>query len=490
MNKQNSLKDEAVNGVRWTSLSAIIIAVMQLVQLSILAHYLEASDFGLMAIVSVIIGFSALFMDMGISASIIHRQDITHEQLSSLYWLNVASGIVLFFVVYSFAPVLADFYDESELVPIVRILAMTFITSSIGNQYNLLFQKALDFNVIAKVSIFSAFAGFMVAVSMAMNGYGVYALVFGYLANALVEALLNVWIGLKRHIPSLIYRHKMVRPMISFGMFQIGERSINYFNSQFDVILIGKLLGTEALGIYSVAKNLSMRPAQIINPIINRVTFPIMSRVQDNTLRLNMIYLKTINYLSSVNFPIYILIAILAEPIVLILFGEKWRGSIVVLQILSFYGAFRSIVNPIGSLQLARGRADLGFYWNLGLFLFIPVTIYVGSHWELIGVAYSLLGLMIFVSILSWYFMVKPLCGAGFKEYFVPILKSLSISVVAGVLAYRVSLLIDFENIYLDASLIAVVMGILVIVLNIWFNREFVNTVLELLGRKIKKKNK
>lgn len=478
-----SLKQQALSSVKWTSLSSIIIAIIQLIQISILARYLEASDFGLMAIVSVIIGFTALFLDLGISASIIHRQNITHEQLSSLYWLNIASGLVLFMAVYSFASVLANFYNKTELIPIIRLLATNFVISSLGSQYDLLLQKALKFNATAKISIVSALVGFVVAVSFAVNGFGVYALVYGSLASTIAGTILNIFIGIKWYRPSFVFKYRKITPMISFGMFQMGERSINYFNSQFDVILIGKLLGVEALGIYTVAKNLSMRPAQIINPIINKVAFPVMAKVQDDMTQLKTIYLKTINYLSSVNFPIYILLALLAEPLILILFGEKWHDSIIILQILSIYSALRSTGNPIGSLQLAKGRADLGFYWNFGLFFFIPLTIYIGSYWGLNGVAYSLLGLMIFLTIPGWYFMVKPLCGAGFIEYFRQILQPLILAIVGAMLAYGTSRLFGIENMYANVAFIAVVMGIVVFVLNIWFNYDFIDIILKMLGK-------
>lgn len=455
-------------------------------QLVILAHYLEPSDFGLMAIVSVIISFSALFMDLGISSSIIHSQDITHEQLSSLYWLNIASGIFLFVIIYCLAPVLAIFYNENELIPIIQLLAVTFIISGVGNQYSVLLQKELQFNAMAKISIISMLFGFIVSVSLAIRGHGVYALVYSSLVNSTVGSVFNLLIGIKKHRPSLIYRHQEIMPMITFGMFQMGEKSLNFINSQFDVILIGKLLGTEALGIYTVSKNLSTRPAQVINPIITKVTFPIMAKVQNDVVKLKAIYLKTINYLSSINFPVYILLAILAKPIVLILFGNKWLDSVVILQILSIYGAIRSTGNPIGSLLLAKGRADLGFYWNLGLFTFIPVTIYFGSNWGLVGIAYSLLGLISFLTIPNWYFMVKPLCGTGFSEYFREILKPLFIATTGGIISYGACQLYNFENMGFYALTITMLMGVVVLLTNIFLNRKFIDTVLELMGKNTK----
>jgi O-antigen/teichoic acid export membrane protein len=447
------LKQKALNGVKWTSISSIVIAILQLAQVSILARYLAPSDFGLMAIVSVVIGFSALFMDMGISSAIIHKQDISHKQLSSLYWLNIFAGSVLFFIIYFSSSMVSQYYNEIQIIPLIQLLAFSFLISAIGNQYRILNQKKLLFNRLAKVEIISALISFVVAVACAINDYGVYSLVYATLVNVSISNLTFMLQGLREHKPSFIYKHSEVKNLINFGLFQMGERSINYFNAQFDVILIGKLLGTEALGIYSMAKTLAMKPAQIINPIITKVTFPIMSRVQNDTKQLKNIYLKTLNYLCSVNFPIYIAIAILAEPLVLLLFGDKWIESIVILKILSFYFMFRSIGNPVGSLQLAKGRADLGFYWNLGVFLLTPLVIYLGSVYGLIGVAISLLSLQILLHIPNWYFMVRPLCSAGFKEYFNEIIIPLSTAVIASVIGSLVYYLSPIESVYVCSIL-------------------------------------
>lgn len=479
-----NLKKQTLNGIKWTSISSLFITILQVGQLSILAHYLEPSDFGLIAIVYVIIGFSSMFVDMGISASIIHKQDITHVQLSSLYWLNVISGSFLALFVYILAPYVAEFYNKIELISLIRLLALTFIISSLGNQYAIHLQKNLQFELIAKISVISSIIGVATAIILAINDYRVYALVYSALVVNIVSTILYIIVGVKMYKPSFVYNYKEIKPMLSFGMFQMGEGIINFFNSQFDVILIGKLLGVEALGIYTIAKNLAMRPAQIVNPIITKVTFPVMSKVQKNTSSLKNIYLKTINYLSSINFPIYFLMAILAEPIVLLMFGEKWKESIYILQILSIFGAIRSTANPIGSLQLARGRADLGFYWNLSLFFIMPISIYLGSFWELIGISYSLLLLMTFLSIPNWYFMVKPLCDADFKEYFKQIISPLILTIFGGTFAYFICYIVDINNLIVDSFLTGVSMTIAMIVLYKKFHREFWDTFLELVGKK------
>jgi len=474
-----NLKSKTIDGIKWTSISAMIIAIIQILQLSLLTHYLEPSDFGLMAIVMVVIGFSNMFLDLGIGAVIIHNQAITHDELSSLYWMNILIGTILSFTIYTIAPYIYFVYQEKELVSIIHILSISFIISSIGSQYTILFQKKLKFNIIAKINILSVSVAFIIAVISAIKGMGVYALVYAYLANVITLTIINILLGYKEYRPSFRYNFKEIKPMLSFGSFQMGERTLNYFHSQFDVILIGKLLGLEVLGIYNIAKTISMYPANMINPIINKVAFPIMAKFQNNSEKLKIMYLRMIGYIASINFPLYIILIILAEPIILTLFGEKWRGSIVILQILSIYTAIRSIGNPIGSLILARGRVKLGFYWNLFIFSCMPLVIYIGSFWGLEGIAYSMVIIMFLLMVIpNWYFLVKPLCGATYKEYMGTLLKPIVLALIGGFMMYIIMILVTplvppFWLIWI----ITISMVLVMTTLNLLFNRHFIETL-------------
>jgi len=470
-----SLKQKAIKGIKWTAISSITIAIISIIQLSILTHYLSPKDYGLMAISMVIIGFSRIFSDIGISNAIIHKQNISHQQLSSLYWLNIISGITLFLIIALFSPFIATFYNQPQIKELLILVSFSFIILAFGNQFKIIFQKKLKFNIIAKIEVMATISAFIVAISLAMNNFGVYALVWATLISALVSSSLFIFNGLKYHKPSLYFNHKEIKSFISFGLFQIGENVLNYFSSQFDIILIGKLLGTEALGVYSVAKNLAMRPSQVTNPIITRVTFPIMSLAQDDIEQLKNIYLKTINYLASINFFIYIFMAILAEPIVSILFGDKWHGLAEIFQILCLYAMVRSIGNPIGSLQLAKGRADMGFYWDLGVFVFFPIAIYIGSFYGLIGISYGMLIVMVLQILLMWYFMVKPLCGAGFIEYFKQIILPLAIVFIV-VFISSIVLLLHLKAMW-TILLIGIIGVSLYIVLVKKYNADFFYTL-------------
>lgn len=473
-----SLRQKAIRGVKWTTFSAVLVTALQVVQISILTRFLTPSDFGLMSIVMVVVGFSQAFLDMGISNAIIQKQNISPDQLSTLYWINILSGCIIFLAIASISPLLALFYNEPSLTNLIILTSLSFLIQPFGQQYMILLQKELLFKEISFVEVVNKIVTFIVSVGLAYFGYGVYALVYGTLVGLVVQTIQFVLLGYKDHKPALVFKLSETKEFLSFGMYQMGEKTVNYFNSQVDIILIGKIFGSETLGIYGVAKQLIIRPAQLINPIITRVTFPTMSKIQEDTEALKRIYLKTINYLSSVNFPIYAFIAVFASDIVHILFGEKWLEAVPILQILSIYAAIRSTANPVGSLLLAKGRANWSFYWNLVLLLILPALILISSKWGLVGISWGLVGVMILLIIPNWYFLVKALCGAQFLEYHWQIMKPMLISFAFLIAAYFITLGgmdNNFRILYITTS------GVLVyFVLNYFFNKNFIITLWDL----------
>lgn len=466
-----SLKQNVISGVKWTSLSTIITTIIQLLQLSILTSFLEPDAFGLMALVMVIVGFSQAFSDMGISNAIIHKQDISHEQLSTLYWVNVIAGVILFLILIAVAPLVAKFYNESQLVNLIFIVALTFVIQPFGHQFSTLWQKNMRFYEVAIIDMVMKSFSLIISVCLAYKGFGVFALVYGTLGGVIIQTILYLYIGLKEYKPSFTFRLENIKEFLNFGLYQMGEKTLNYLNIQIDTILIGKFLGVEALGIYFVAKQIIMRVFQLFNPIIARVAFPTMAKIQNDINKLKNVYLKIINYSLSIIFPIYAFIFIFSNEIVNILFGEKYLESVYIMQILSIWGIFKSISNPVSFLLFAKGKANWSFWWNILLFFYMPIGIYIGNYWGLIGISWALVVLQIFLIIPAWYFLVKRLCNASFFEYHKEISIPLSLSFVGGIVSYFV--VINIEELTLKIICGSIVGLMLIIFLNYSFNRSF-----------------
>lgn len=410
-----TFKQQAVSGVKWTGFSTAIRSGFQLLQLAFLGRLLAPSDFGLMAMAMVAIGFAQLFADIGISNAIIYRQDATDKELSSLYWLNIFASVVIFLLVWFLSPSAAAFYKDIRLTNLLRLTGVIFLIVPFGQQFQILLQKELKFNALAGIEIFSSVISAVTAVLTAFAGQGIYSLVWGQLVGALCRTLVLIIVGWKNWRPSFGFSFKDIREYIEFGLYQMGERGINYFSWNLDKLLIGRLLGAEALGFYWVAYQLMLRPMQILNPVITKVAFPLFSKIQNDNSRLRNGYLQLIEVIALVSMPVYFGMYAVSDSLVPLLLGQGWIDAVVIFNVLVILGMFYSLGNPIGSLLLSKGRADLGFWFNVFALIITVPAIIIGSGWGAIGIAWALVLITTFIFfpcgfVLRWYVVkLRPL---------------------------------------------------------------------------------
>lgn len=437
-----SLKQQAISGVRLSAMSMGAVTAFQFITLTVLARLLSPSDFGLMGMIMVVIGFAQAFADMGISNAIIHRQDATRDQLSSLYWLNILAGIFVFSAVCASTPLVVKFYAEPRLSNLLYLTALTFLITPFGQQFQILLQKELMFEGLAKIEIATALVNSTVSIGSALAGSGVYSLICGQLASTFVKVTLLCAAGWRQRRPSLHFATGDLKGYVTFGLYQMGERSINYLNSNLDYLLIGSMLGATPLGYYTLAYNMIMKPSALINSAVTKVAFPIFSLIQSETEKLRRYYLKVLQLLSMANFPIMVGLAVVAPVAVPVLFGEQWHPSIILIQILAIVGLLRSTGNPIGSLLLAKGRADLGFKWNLSLTAAQIPGLYLGAELGgAVGVAIAFSILMALYSIFNYLILIRTLIGPCLRDYIKSMCPALWMSVGMGVVVFAVELL-------------------------------------------------
>lgn len=484
-----NLRKRTVGGIKWTSISAFYSALIQLLQIAILTRFLDRSDFGIMAIALFVIGISTVFVDMGISNAIIHKQKVNKYQLSTLFWLNGVLGFVVFLVVLVFSPIIAAFYEAPELKAVINWVSISFLILPWGQQFEVLLRKDFRFKSLATRDIAAKTGSFFVGVVLAYLGHGVYALVFANLASVSISTALVVFIGLKekRYRPRVGFYLRSIKGkgFWSFGLFQMGEKLVYYLNSNFDTLIIGKLLGMQSLGLYELAKNLAFRVYLIINPIITKVAFPALARVQNDLLRIKKAYLNIIKTLSSINAPIHVVMILLAEPLVQLIYGSGWTEVVPILQLTLVSALCSSIGNPVGALQLAMGRADWGFYWNLGRFLILPFVIYLGAHYGVIGVAVSLAIFRVVTTFyLSWRLFIGRLIKATYLEYFHSFSKALLLATLSTIPAIALLYGPRLSNFYIEIVVGGGAFALAYLGLNLKFNKSHVIEALDTLDNK------
>jgi O-antigen/teichoic acid export membrane protein len=237
----------------------------------------------------------------------------------------------------------------------------------------------------------------------------------GMLASSLANAIALMTVGLRQWKPMLRFRWSDVRPYLDFGLYQMGERAVNYLGANTDYVLIGRYLGPSVLGTYSVAYQLVVKPVTLINPMLNRVAFPVFAaRADDDTLRRG--YLHVVRLLAYVTFPLLLGLAILAPDFVRVALGPKWEASIPVLQVLCGVGILRSLANPVGSVLLAKNRPDLGFKGNVVLFAAMAIVLLIAIQFGIMAVAWASLAVTL-VAYVGWLLVLRRVVGLRAGEY-------------------------------------------------------------------------
>lgn len=424
-------------GMVWTTASMIVRSVVSLLQISILTRFLDKSEFGLIAIATLFIGFTQIFLDLGLSSGIMHKQNITSKQYSSLFWLNIFTGLFLTLILFGFSPIIANAYNDPSLIKILIILSLTVFFASLGSQHKTVQQKEMRFKYIAIIEITTSILTMSLAIILAVNGYGVYSLVYSTLFNAICNNLLFLIIGLYNDKNIRFYfRLYETYPFLKIGVFSIGSQILDYFSREIDIIFISATFGKDVLGVYSLCKKLILSLYGTINPIITKVLTPLLAKIQSDKSKVKNVFYSLIETLSLTNFPIYFLVSIFSVGILNFIYGAQYKEGAIILSILSIHYGYLSTGNPVGSLQVALGRTDAGFYWTIFRIILSFIAVYIGSYFN-IEVLVSCLFVMSFISSpLAWSITIRPLIGGKFWEYFLLSFKPFIISFILSIPFY------------------------------------------------------
>jgi PST family polysaccharide transporter len=321
--------------------------------LVVLARLLSPRDFGLVAMVTVITGVYGLFTSAGLSSATIQKSAITIQQISTLFWINILVGTALGALCIVTAPVLAQFYHEPRLFWITIAMAAGFLVNAAGVQHSAILQRQLRYVAITAIELFAQFASIVVGIGMALAGFGYWALVGAALISPAMSTA-SMWI-VTGWIPGAPKWDADVNSMLRFGGTITLNTLIVYIAYNFDRLLLGRVWGAQALGIYGQASQLINVPTGSINVAIGGVAFSALSRLQEDPPRLRSYFLKGYSLAISVTVPITMFSALFAEDIILVLLGPKWGEAAEIFRLLAPTILIFGIINPLGWLLLSVG---------------------------------------------------------------------------------------------------------------------------------------
>lgn len=449
-----SIKQQAISGIKWNSVAKISTDLLSVVQLMIVARYIDKADFGTMSIIHVVLGMVGMFTDLGMYAAMMHKQDITNNQYNSIYWFNWILNVSIFVLVCLAAYPIALFYNDVNLMPLICIAALGILLAPFGKIFYTIKQKKLEFSFISKIEIIGNALVFLTTVLFCLLGFGIYALIFPILIRGVFTAIVFSIAGRKQFKVQFHFNMAEIKDFFKIGIYDTGAQLMDYLSYKIDVILVGRFFGLEVLGLYNMGKELSLKVMKMIAPIINSVTIPILSKLQNEPDKIKLNYSRILAFVGFINIPILIALSIFSEEVVNIFFSEKYANAATFVRILAFWGIFASIGNPAGNLVVAKGRTDISFHWTIIRFICAPITIYIASFFEVEAIAYSQVILQLVFFLIYWYMMIRPLSGLSLFEY----VGSFSNSIVCAIIA-SVPTLIFAMIVTLESQLVYLIIG-------------------------------
>lgn len=409
-----SLRDKTLAGIGWAGIARALKEILHFGISIALARMLTPNAYGLLGMIIVFTGFAQLFTNPGFGDAIVQREDLKEGHRSSTFWLNAGVGVGLTLLFVGVAPLVAKFYGDPRLTVLTMVVAISFTLNPLNVVHEALLRRTMNFKLLMYVDTISVVVSGAVAVTLAVMGWGVWALVFLRLTGTFMRVLVMWWVT-DWH-PKFMFEWESIKDLLAFSGNLFGFQLVNYWVRKADDLLVGKFVGSHGLGVYTKAYEVMLQPVKHLRQVVGQVVYPAFSKIQDDRERLKRAYLYATRALGLPSIPMMCFVFVLAEPIVVGIFGEHWREVAPVLQILCFIGVKQPVSSTTGWLFKACGKTDWQFKWNLVTSTLALISFAIGIQWGVIGMAtaYAIRGYVV------WYpGMVIPgkLINMSFWEF-------------------------------------------------------------------------
>lgn len=350
------IKHQTKRGIYWTFLNQFANYGLQFIVGVIMARLLSPSDYGITALPAIFIAIAAVFIESGFSTAMVRKPELKEQDLSTAFIYSISVGILCYAMIFFGAPWIADFYNTPVLVPLIRVTALSFLWSPLATPQNIILQRRLDFKTPARIAITTKIIGAIIGISFAYMGYGLWALVIMTVVSSFLT-FIQTWIAV-RWKPATGWSKESFRYLWGFGNKLMVSALIDTTYKNIAPIIVGKYYSPADLGVYNRAQGYAALPAQQGTSVIQSVTFPVLSKLQDNEEALANGYRKMLKVSAFVIFPVMTILSALAKPFIVILVTDKWIDAVLLLQIICFSMMWYPIHAINLNLLQVKGRSD------------------------------------------------------------------------------------------------------------------------------------
>lgn len=427
----SDFRTRTIHALSWSLGSKFVSQAISVVFGIVLARLLVPEDFGLLAMVIVLMGFAGLLADVGLGSALVQKKDITDRHYSSVFWINNAVGLILMLGLGLSSTFVAEFYGRPELEMITMVLSVNFLIGGLAMVPSTKLTKELAFRELSIIQLTSMVLSGLIAIVMAFKGYGYWSLVAMQISERALATVLLWSIG--RWKPIFCLDMDATRDLIGFSGRVFFTRVLQYISRNSAQLLIGKFLGAPSLGLQDKAYSMMLFPVQNISHVIGGVMFPSFSQIQDDKERVKDIYLKLIRAVSLVTFPMMLGMYVVSDAFVLGVLGEQWYEVIPLLKVYCITGLVVSIVTLNGAIYMSQGAAKLQLQVNLFIQPMLIACVAVGLLWGVIGVVIGYAVANYIGAVITWV-TAGRLIRLSIYEILTNLLPSLLISIVMAVI--------------------------------------------------------
>ena len=443
MTVNNTLRHKTIIGIIWNFMEQLFRRGIQIGTTLILAWFLLPEDFGLIAMISVFFAIANSIMDSGFSQALIRKKDVTQTDYSTAFYTNLGLGLLAYALLFAAAPFIAGFYDEPRLVLLVRVVGLVVIINSFQLVQVADLTRKLNFKVQFRVTLPGAVLSAVVAVGMAALGFGVWSLAAQMLVSSFAVTALY-WVA-NSWRPTREFSIDSLNEMFGFGSKLLLSGLIDTVFVNLYVVIIGKLFSATLLGYYYFAQQIQQLVASQLIGAIEKVTYPALSKLQDDSSSLKAFYRNIIQVTTYIYFPSLIGLAVLAESIFTIFLKEDWLPAVPYLQLMCVAG----LLLPLHSINLnilrVKGRSDLFLYLEIIKKIIVVIVLAISVPYGIFGILIGKIITSILCYIPNSYFSIQ-LINYSVPEQLRDFGPTLLLAVAMGIVMYVIGLVLPFDG--------------------------------------------
>ena len=450
---EENLKTQTKRGLYWKFAEQFSNYGVQFIIGIFMARLLSPSDFGITALPAVFMAVAGIFVGGGFGSALVRKPELKEEDLSTVFFYSMGVGLFFYIVLYAASPWIADFYNTPVLKPIMRVTALSFIYGPIATPQDVILQRKLDFKTPAKISVVVKILSGVIGIAMAYTGYGVWALVISGMFAGIVGQIITI--SIVRWYPKTGWSKESFKYLWSYGNRMMASGLLDTLYNNITPIIVGKYYSTADLGVYNRARGYAAMPSQNIHGVVRDVSFPVLSKLQNDPEKLVSHYRKMINVSAFIIFPLMMMLAALARPLIIIMITAKWEDCIILLQLLCFSMMWYPVHGLNLNILMVSGRTDLFFRLEVIKKIWGLVILCSSLPFGLIAFcAARILSSIVSVYINTWY--TGKLYGFGFMEQVKDLTPTLLLSGLMFVIVLAMTYILP--NMYLQI-IVGVILG-------------------------------